>query len=71
MPTRMINQYKLHFPDVRELYNILHSINTHPANVIYLLFYPLAVVSCYRDPQLQVGKNHAYLFNLRLNICKS
>ena len=25
----------------------------------------------YRDPQLQVGENYSYLFNLRLYICKS
>ena len=36
-----------------------------------LHFYPLEVVSRYRDPQLQVGKNYSYSFDLRSNICKS
>ena len=35
-----------------------------------LFFHPLEVVSRYRDPQLQVGENKPYLFNLRPNICK-
>ena len=46
-------------------------INPYPAKLFYLNFHPLEVVSRYRDPQLQVGENHAYLFNLRSNICKS
>ena len=34
-----------------------------------LHFHPLEVVSRYRDPQLQVAENYAYLCNLRpLNI---
>ena len=36
-----------------------------------LNFYPFEVVSRYRDPQLQVGENYTYLFNLRLKIRKS
>ena len=34
-------------------------------------FHPLEVVSRYRDPQLQVGENYSYKFNLRPNIRKS
>ena len=36
----------------------------------YLIIRPLEVVSCYRDPQLQVGDNCSYVFNLRPKICK-
>ena len=32
-------------------------------------FYPLEVVSRYRDPQLQVGKNYSYMFALGPDIC--
>ena len=35
-----------------------------------LNFHPLEVVCRYRDPQLQVGENYSYLFDLRSNICK-
>ena len=45
--------------------------NPYPAKVIYLNFHPLEVVSRYRDPQLQVGENCAYLFILRSNIWES
>ena len=45
-------------------------VNPYPANLIYLNFRPLEVVSRYRDPQLQVGENYSYLFSLRQNICK-
>ena len=38
--------------------------------LIYLIFYPLEVVSRYRDPQLQVGKNYSYLLNLIYILCK-
>ena len=31
-------------------------------------FHQLEVVSRYRDPQLQVGENYSYLFNLRSNM---
>ena len=31
--------------------------------LIYVNFQPLEVVARYRDPQLQVAKNHSYLFN--------
>ena len=34
-------------------------------------FYPFEVVSCYRDPQFQVGDNYSFCFNLRPNIFKS
>ena len=39
-------------------------------SLIYLNFHPLEVVSRYRDPQLEVGENYLYLFNLSTNICK-
>ena len=32
--------------------------NPLPAKLFYLNFYPLEVVSRYRDPQLQVGENY-------------
>ena len=34
----------------------------HPANLIYLNFQPLDVVSRYRDPQPQVDENYSYFF---------
>ena len=34
-------------------------------------FHPLEVVPRYRDPQLQVGENYVYLFNLRPDTVKS
>ena len=34
-------------------------------------FHLLEVVSRYRDPQLKVGENDSYLFNLKPSICKS
>ena len=43
-------------------------INSYPAEVIYLNFQPLEVVSRYRDTQLQVIENSLYLFNLRTNM---
>ena len=39
-------------------------INPYPAELIYLNFHPLEVVSGYRDPQLQVAENYSHLFNL-------
>ena len=45
-------------------------LNPFPAKLSYLNFHPLKVVSRYREPQLQVGENYSYLFNLRSNICK-
>ena len=45
-------------------------INPYPAKKIYLTFHPLEVVSRYRDPQLQVGENYAYVFILKSNVCK-
>ena len=36
-----------------------------------LNFHPPEVLSCFYDPQLQVGEDYSYLFNLRSNICKS
>ena len=40
--------------------------NPLTAKLACLNFHPLEVVGRYRDPQLQVGENHSYLFNLRL-----
>ena len=45
--------------------------NHYPVRVIYLNFKPREVVSCYRDPQLQVAENYSYLFDLSTNICRS
>ena len=45
--------------------------NPLPNKLSYPIFHPLEVVSRYRDPQLQVGENHSYFFNLRQHICKS
>ena len=39
------------------------STNPYPANLIYLNFQPLKVVSRYRDPQPQVVENYSYVFN--------
>ena len=47
------------------------SVYPFPAELIYLNFHPLEVVSRYRDPQLQVGENYSHLFNMDTNICKS
>ena len=44
------------------------SFNPQIAKLNNLNFHPLEVVSRYRDPQLQVGDNYSYLFNLRPNI---
>ena len=48
-----------------------NNINPYPAKLFYLNFYPLEVASPYRDPQLRVGGNFAYLFNLKTKICKT
>ena len=48
-----------------------YCINTLMANSNKFNVHPLEVVSRYRDPQLQVGENYSYLFDLRPNICKS
>ena len=46
--------------------------NPYPAKLTYFNFHPLEVVSRYRDPQLQLDENYAYLFNLMvLLICLS
>ena len=45
-------------------------VDPSPAEVIYLFFQPLEVVSRYRDPQPQVAENYSYLFDLNTNICK-
>ena len=44
-------------------YNL--SFNPYPANLIYLNFHPLEVVSRYRDTQPQVGGKLLYLLNMR------
>ena len=44
--------------------------NLYPAELIYLNFQPLEVVSRYRDTQLQVPENYSYSFNLSTNNCK-
>ena len=49
----------------------LNCFNPPLAELIYLNFHVLEVVSCYRDPQLQVRENLSYLFNLRRDIRKS
>ena len=53
------------------LVKVAKRVNPYPAKLIYLNFHPLEVVSRHRDPQLQVGENYSYLFNLRPHICKS
>ena len=45
------------------MYICIIDIDPYPAKLIYY-FYLLEVVSRYRDPQPQVGKNYSYLFNL-------
>ena len=52
-------------------YPYIYGFNPYPAKLISSNFHPLEVVSRYRDPQLQVGENYSYLFNLRPTICKS
>ena len=47
-----------------------NAVNPLHAELSYLNYHTLDVVSRYRDPQLQVGNNCSYLFNLRPNICK-
>ena len=49
--------------------NILFLISNPPSKN-NLNFHPLEDVSRYRDPQLQVGKNHSYLYILYQNICQ-
>ena len=44
--------------------------NPYPAEIIYLNFQPLEVVSRYRDSQPQAVENYSYLFDLRPNIHK-
>ena len=46
-------------------------INPYPAELIYLNFQPIEVVSRYRDPQPKVVENYLYFFNLRPYIYKS
>ena len=44
------------------------AINPLTAMIFNLNCHPHEVVSRYRDPQLQVGENYSYLFNLRPNM---
>ena len=48
-----------------ELITVIESAKLNNLN-----FRPLEAVSRYRDPQLQVGENYSYLFNLRPNISR-
>ena len=51
------------------IYTIIYIENNPlPAKLSNLNVHPLEVVS--RDPQLQLGDNHSYLFNFESNICK-
>ena len=59
-----------HFaPFVRGNKNVImwttDAVNPLHSTLSYLIFHPLEVVSRYRDPQLQVGENYRYSFNLR------
>ena len=49
---------------------IFSPFHPYPAKLIYLNFHPLAVVSRYRKPQLQVSENYRHVLNLRLLIYK-
>ena len=48
---------------LKQPYSMVIIVLRDPSN-----FHPLEVVSRYRDPQLQVGENYSYVFNLRPNI---
>ena len=50
---------------------VVHQYKKGGKLLCYLHFHPLEVVSRYRDPQIQVGENDAYVFNFRANISKS
>ena len=39
-------------------------VNLLPAKLSHITFYPIVVVSRYRDPQLKVSENYSYSFNL-------
>ena len=52
-----------------KIQRISNNFNPCPAELIYLNFHPLEVVSRYRETQLQVAEKYSYLFNL--SICKS
>ena len=58
-----------------DLKGVVHQIGCYvisvTAQLIYLNFQPLEVVSRYRDSQPQAVGNYSYLFNLRPNIKKS
>ena len=52
---------KLH----HSMYEINIILNRHNAQLNYLIFHPLKVVSRYCKTQLQVNENYPYLFSLR------
>ena len=62
-----IRIWTLHHLSTSTIYYIVES---YPAKFIYLNFHLLEVVSRYRDPQLQVGENYSYSFNLRNCRCQ-
>ena len=55
---------------ISRLTSITKNVNPYHAKVVYLNFYPLKVVSRYRDPQHQVAENYSYLLNLSTNTYK-
>ena len=48
--------------------HLILTFNPYPAELIYLNFQPLEIVSRCRDPQPQVVENYSYLCNLTPNI---
>ena len=56
----------------REVYVVCHPFLLIAVNLFnfYSFFYPLEIVSRYRDPQTQVAEKYSYLFIVRSNICK-
>ena len=48
----------------KQYFSLKYNVTAYHAKLIYLNFQPLEVVFRYRDPQLQVGENYSYLFNL-------
>ena len=60
----------IYFCPVKKDSVFFNQFNPYPAELIYLHFHPLEVVSRYRDPQPQVVENYSYLPNLGPNIYK-
>ena len=50
---------------INQPYNVLKIYTLALIPLIYLIFYPLEVVSRCRDTQLHVGENYPYLFLLK------